>query len=159
MDSSWGVISSPMGSGDQRHGLDLLFADGEPFDQVGTHFKSATWGLGHANLASCGYGDLRLDDVFRPVAPGSGDIARQRKIRQCRKSNVMRPANAALQHAATPYWDSPFLGRIMDGDRLAESPYPAELHIYDAAGFLLDRRQCVPAVANRLIETDGGLEA
>ena len=48
----------------------------------------------------------RIDEVGRVVAAAGGDVAGQREVRQRRQVDVVRAADAALEHAAVPDRDA-----------------------------------------------------
>src|ERR1700723_977120 len=143
----------------QFKGTDLFLADGELLDEVGADLVAAPGRVGNGNFAGRRNGDLGLDDVFTPVAPGCGDIAWQGEVFQRREGDVMGAADARLEHTAAPDWDAALLGRVVDGDGFGKSPHAAKLDVDDLAGLHLDGGQSVTAVVNGFVEADGGLQA
>jgi hypothetical protein len=86
---------------------------------------------------------------FLPVTARGRDVARQREVRQRRQRDVVRPANARLQHAAAPHRNAALRRRIVDRDRLAEAA--------DAATLMLMMRQdsiSIAASASRRLRID-----
>ena len=95
--------------------------------------------VGHRDRAIGRDLDLRIDQVGREVAPAGGDVARQREVRQRRQVNVVRAADAALEHAAVPHRNAVRGRQIVQADRLAMTADPARLDVDDPAGAGVDR--------------------
>ena len=94
----------------------------------------------------------------RPVALRCRHIARQRKALERGKRNVVRAANAGLQHAAAPHRNAALHRRIVHRDGLGEAAHAARLDVDDAAGFHVDRRQRIAPVADRFVQADRRLQ-
>jgi len=133
--------------------------DSEGLNAALDDLKATTNGVGHYDLSSAADGDGRLDDVLLPVTAGGGDIAGQREVGQGRERNVVGTADAGLEHAAAPDRNAPLGGRVVNGDGFAEAADSPALDVDDAAGFHVDRGESVAAVADGLVEADGGVEA
>src|SRR5271169_2678079 len=145
--------------GDQLHRADLFLANGQALDKIGAHFEAASRSIGNGDLPGFGYLNLGLDDVFLPVALRGGDVAGKRKVRQRRKSDVMRPADAGLEHASAPDAYAALLGDVVDADGLAEAADPANFDVDDLAGLHVDCGERVTAVADGFVEADGSFHA
>src|SRR5262249_61006664 len=57
---------------------------------------------GHGDRALRADVDAGLDEIGREVPAARGDVAGERKVRQRREMDVVRAADAALEHAAVP---------------------------------------------------------
>src|SRR5713226_711991 len=93
-------------------GKDLL-ARGELLDAVEAWLVADARPGGHADGAAGRDLHLRLDDVGLPVAPAGGDVARQGEAGECRKRDIVRAADARLQHPAAPHRDAARLAEIV----------------------------------------------
>src|SRR5579859_4837400 len=114
-------------------GANLVLAHGKPVDQVGANSVAATRGVCDGDFAESGDSNLRLDDVLSPVALGGRDIAGQGVVFEGRERDVMRAADARLEHAAAPDRDGAFISRVVDGNSLGKAPDAAQLDVDDAA--------------------------
>ena len=94
-----------------------------------------------------------------PVTAGGGDVAGKREVGQRRQGDVVRAADAGLEHSSAPDGNAALFGCVVDGDGFAEAADAADLDVDDAAGLHVDCGEGVAAVANGFVETDGGLEA
>ncbi len=70
----------------------------------------------HRERESCLAGDryFGLNDIFDPVAAAGGDVPGQREIFQRGKRDVVRPADAGLEHAAAPDRNLPRLAEVVN---------------------------------------------
>src|SRR5208282_4972712 len=97
--------------------------------------------------------------VLGPIARRSGDIAGQRKAFQAGEGDVVRAADAGLEHAAAPDGDAALECGVVHGDRLGESTYAPQLDVDDPARLHLDGGQSIAPVVNGFVEADGSIEA
>src|SRR5215475_10422094 len=99
-------------------------------------------------------GDLGFDDVLDPVARTGGNIARQGVAGERRDGDIVRAADAAFEHAATPYRNilAGTVGLNFAGAR--EASNAAEFDIDDAAGAEFNGGLRVTQVGNRFVETE-----
>src|SRR5258705_4483935 len=91
-----------------------LLAHGEFLDPVQPRHKADPRLARHANGSLRRNRHFRLDDIFVPIPPARRHVARQSKIRQARKPNVVRSADAGLQHSTAPYRNRVRLTQIMN---------------------------------------------
>ena len=98
------------------------------------------------------------DDVPLPVALAGRDVAGQDEIGQRRERDVVRAADARLQHAAAPDRNAGRLRDVVDLLRFGEAADAAQLDVDDAAGPQLDRLLGVMRGADALVEADRRLE-
>src|ERR1700756_4368215 len=80
-----------------------LLPHGEFLDSVQPRRKADPRLAWHANGSLRRHGHFRFDDVFMPISAARRHVARQNKIGQARKRNVVRASDPGLQHSAAPY--------------------------------------------------------
>src|SRR5258708_37627322 len=94
---------------------------GPAFDEVTADMIAESGRRRDLNRAARGDFDWRIDDVLFPITFAGGDIARECVARQGRDRDVVWPADAAFEHAATTRADvsgealSPDLARARMG--------------------------------------------
>src|SRR5437879_13162742 len=86
-----------------------LFTDGELLNEVTSQLEAAPRRVRGLDKALRRDFHLRFDDVFFPVAFGSGDVSGQSKVGKGRRCDILSPANACLQHAAARHVQLRFL--------------------------------------------------
>ena len=59
--------------------------------------------------------NLRLNNIFRPIAFTRRDVPRQYEVGQGRERNVLRPANSRFQHTPAPHRNSLLLAEVVIG--------------------------------------------
>jgi hypothetical protein len=99
-------------------GFDALLANRQSVHQISPHLIAAARSIGNSDLARRGDRNFRLNDVFFPIAGGSGYIAGQSEVLQCRQRDIVRAADAGLQHSAAPNGYPARLGRVVNRDGL-----------------------------------------
>src|SRR5512146_2077124 len=100
---------------------------------------------------------FRLDNVLLPVPAAGRNIARQRKARQARHSDIVGAPNAGFKHASAPDGNSPGQAYLVHLARRRVASDAAQLHIDDFAGSDFNGLASVLGVVNRLIQADWSL--
>src|SRR5713101_6674049 len=91
-----------------------FFAHGELVYAIHPRRKANTRPGWHPNGSLRRYGYFRFDNVLMPITPAGRHVARQNKIRQGGKRNVVRAPNPCLQHPAAPHRNALALAKIMN---------------------------------------------
>src|SRR5580658_5628603 len=94
----------------------------------------------HANRPLRRHRHFRLDDVFIPITPARRHIARQSKIREGRKRNIVRAPDSRFEHSPTPYRHSILLAQVMYPPRHGMPANASHLDIDNLAGTQSDCR-------------------
>src|SRR5580704_2518788 len=84
------------------------------FDVFAPRLEANAWPRRHANRPLRRDRYFRLDNVLVPIPTAGADVARQRKVRQRRERNVMRPPDTRLQHSSAPNRHAILLAQIVD---------------------------------------------
>src|SRR3984957_1605850 len=132
--------------------IEHLAAFGERFDAVQARRVADAGRSGNFYRALSGDFDLRLDDVFGPVAAAGGNIAGQREIRQRGHGEVVRAPDAGFQHASAPDWNGFLLAEIVDPAGGCVASDAAEFHIDDFAGADFDGGPGMLDIVNAFVE-------
>src|SRR5579859_1581155 len=135
-----------------------FFANREFLDGVQPRRESDSRARGHANGALRRDGYFRLDDVLVPVAPARGHVARQRKIRQRRKRDIVRPPNPGLQHPAAPHRHMLRLADVVDLLRYRVPAHASHLDVDDLARSQRDGGLCLLQRVNAFIQANRRLQ-
>src|SRR5262249_60639364 len=132
---------------------------GEGVDAGGAGLEANAGGGGNFDGAGGRDGDFGLDDVLVPVAGASGNVARQRKVRQRGHGDVVGAANTGFQHAAAPDRYGVALAEVVDMPGLEMSADPAELDVDDFAGTKGSGFFGLLVWVDARVEADGRLQA
>src|SRR5579859_5176572 len=111
-----------------------LFAHRELLDAVHLWCVADSRPARHANGSLRRHRHFRLDNVRMPVPRTRRHIARQNKIRQRGKRDVVRPSNPGLQHPPAPHGNAVRLAQIMDLLGHFISANSPQLDVDDLAG-------------------------
>src|SRR5579859_2630386 len=82
--------------------------------------------------------DLRLDDVFVPIALARGNVAGKCEPCERRHRDVVRSAYPCFQHSSAPYRDGMSLADLLDPARFAMPAHSSKFDIDDPAGVQLN---------------------
>src|SRR6202041_1275705 len=136
------------------HLLNPLAAPRQRFDAVNPWRITNAGPRRHANRSLPRHFHLGLDYVFSPISPARRHVTRQRKIRQRRHRDVMRPPDSRLQHPAAPHRNPLRLAQIVNPPRHRMPSHAPNLDVDNAARAYLNRRPRILVVMNALVETD-----
>jgi hypothetical protein len=98
--------------------------------------------------------DLWIDQIRSVVPAACGDIAGKSEVGQRREVDVVRAADAALEHSAVPHRNVTTQSEIVQRDRLPVSAHPPGLDVDDAAGVERDGVFRISQRVNRLIQAN-----
>src|SRR4030095_6029046 len=115
--------------GDPRTGSnsgESLAPHSQSLDQIDPRLEADSWRGRNSNRAVARDGDLGLDDVPSPVTLAGRNVARQREVWPRGERDVMRPADARLQHSAAPHGHAALLAQVMYASRLRVPSNPAK---------------------------------
>src|SRR5947199_8405877 len=135
-----------------------LGTDSQAFDEILFDRISNARTAALANLSIRRDFDRRIDDVLRPITLTRRDIARQCKIHETGKSDVMCSPDARFQHAGTPDRNSVIAANVMHGPGLPVPANAAELDVDDFASTDLYRFAGILGGMDRFIEADRRLD-
>src|SRR5689334_17983274 len=83
-----------------------LGTNSELIDEIFFHCITNSGLVALSDLPNRGNLNGWIDDVLCPITLTRRDVARQRKIRQAGKSNIVRSSNSGFQHASAPHRDA-----------------------------------------------------
>src|SRR5207253_10521836 len=125
-----------------------LGTDSQAFDEILFDRISNAGTAALANLSIRRDFDRRIDDVLRPITLTRRDIARQCKIHETGKSDVMCPPDARFQHAATPNRNSVIGAHVITHHNLTLPTTHDDLHVIYARPRYTQRMCAAPVRHN-----------
>src|SRR5918993_6086150 len=107
-------------------------------DTLSQNIHTDPWSGGHCYCPIRRDVDRRIDKVGLVVALARGDVAGQTEVWEAGKVDIVRAANATLEHAAMPHRDVVRRAEIVELDRGLVTADAARLDVDDLASLRLD---------------------